>query len=292
MQRGGVSGNDPIAGLPDAGPRLFELGRAAWPQILLEFDAFCRYFGRHAAAGIPPDDRAADMFLACACGEGVAAALSALESAHSRDVARAIASIDSCPTFVEETLQAMRERLFTRCGPDPGKIADYGGRASLRSWLRTVSVRAAISIRRRKAEQRHELLAEPGDERIARGGPEFEYLLARYKQVFESAVQRALERLSPKERMLLRLTVIEGMSIDQLSVAYHVGRSTAARWIAGARAALFEKARREVHEQVLMTSSELDSLAVTLQSQLDVSVLDLLRCEEHDAVVESYRRSR
>ena len=286
-----VGDEEPKASAIDLVAGYFEHGRSAWPAIDLDIDTFRRYFARHASERIPGDDRAADMYLACACGYGVDGAVGALEHAFSRDIASAVASINPSPSFVEEALQVTRLRLFTRSGPAPGAIADYAGRASLRSWLRTVFVRSAISMRRRKAEQRHEPVTDQSDQRLARSGPEFEYLLRRYKEVFEDAIRSAIETLSPKERMLLRLSVVEGMSVDQLGAAYRVGRSTAARWIAAARATLFERARREVHEQVLVTSSELDSLATALRSQFEVNVGDLLRSRKADSVARTNPRT-
>jgi RNA polymerase sigma-70 factor (ECF subfamily) len=159
----------------------FEVGRVAWVQIPLAPDAFERYFVRHATgADVPKEAFASDMYLACACGESLTPALASIERTMSADVARAVASIDPSAAFVEDTLQAVREKLFVRKTDEPGRIIDYGGRGSLRGWLCAVAVRSAIARRRRKAEQRHQPLASRDDRRLARGGPEFELLHARY----------------------------------------------------------------------------------------------------------------
>jgi RNA polymerase sigma-70 factor (ECF subfamily) len=255
----------------------FELGRATWAQIPLAPVAFEHYFVRHATgADVPKEAFASDMYLACACAESITPALASIERTMLADVARAVASIDPSAAFVEETLQAMREKLFVRKADKPGRIIDYGGRGSLRGWLCAVAVRSAIARRRRKAEQRHQPLASRDDRRLACGGPEFELLRARYKVAFEHAVRDAIDHLPAKERMLLRLNLVEGMSIDKLGTLYGVGRSTAARWLASARATLFEQARRELRARVTLTSTELDDVATDLRSLLDVSVLRLL----------------
>jgi RNA polymerase sigma-70 factor (ECF subfamily) len=266
-----------------AAERAFELGRAVWPKLALEFDAFNRYFARHAqAAVLPRDVHAADMYLACACGYGVEGALAAFERTVVGNMARAVASIDSSGAFIEEILQTTREQLFVRRDGAPGKIVDYAGRASLRSWLCAVAVRSAISRRRCKGEQPHKAFAANEDGRLARGGPEFEYLRGRYKGVFEEAVRSAIQQLPAKERMLLRLHLVDGMSIDKLGVVYRVGRSTAARWLASARRVLFERSRQELHARLRLTSTELDSLATEIRSQIEVSIVPLLadtKCE-------------
>jgi RNA polymerase sigma-70 factor (ECF subfamily) len=269
--------------LRQAARRRFELGRAAWPQVDLESSVFERYFMRHASAeALPAEQHAADMYLACACAHGVDQALAVFERTLTSHVARAVASIDSSRAFVEETLQATRERLLVPKGGDPSKMADYAGRASLRSWLSAVAVRWAISQRRRTGERRHKLFTEEDDRRLAEGGPEFDYLRRRYKDEFEKAVRSAIKQLSPKARMLLRLNVVDGMSVDRLATAYKVGRSTAARWLASARRALLEQTRRELQSKLGLTSTELESLAGDILSQLEVSVLKLLASQTKD----------
>jgi RNA polymerase sigma-70 factor (ECF subfamily) len=253
--------------------RFFDTGRAAWPDLTLSFEAFETYFVGRVASGASPDiAHAGDMYVACACAFGIDGAIDALERTCVRSVARAVATIDSSPAFVEDVLQETRARLLVRSGQGPSAIADYSGRASLKSWLSAVALRWAISVRRRKGAQPHEPLSAEDDDRLATSGTEFLYLRARYKQVFEDAVRAAVAGLSPRQRLLLRLNVLEGMSVDALGAVYRVGRSTAARWLADARETLREAARREVQERLQVTSNELDSLADDIRSDFDVSL--------------------
>jgi RNA polymerase sigma-70 factor (ECF subfamily) len=256
---------------------IFDLGCAAWPELGLDRKSFEGYLARHAAQGVLPSEAyAPDMFLACACAQRIDRALTAFERTHAPDMARAVATIDASDAFVQEVLQVVRERLLVSRGGTPPKIADYAGRASLKSWLCAVALRAAISLRRRKGDKRHERFQVEEDMRVVERGPEFDYLRRRYKRAFEDAVRSALRRLAPKDRMLLRLNVVDGMSIDKLGALYKVGRSTAARWLAAARNALLEQARRELQEKTRLTSTELDSVAADVQSLLEVSVAKLL----------------
>ena len=257
--------------------RAYERGGTAWPGLELDAAAFEAYFLRHAGSGAPPaDSLAPDMYLACACAHGVPGALERVDRILTSDVARAVRSIDPSPAFVEETLQATRERLFVAKDGRPARVFDYAGRASLRSWLCAVGVRLAISQRRRKGDRRGRQVDEEQDVQLARQGPELEYLRRRYKDAFEEALRRAIGRLAPRERLLLRLNIVEGMSLDKLAAAYGIGRSTAGRWLAHARQMLFEAVRRELHAKLKLSSAELDSLAAEIQSQLDVSVMRLL----------------
>jgi len=257
--------------------RYFDSGRDTWPEVTLGREAFERYFARHLASGVVPAERhAADMYLACACAHGIDSALASFERTFIGDMSRAVASVEPSRAFVQEILQATREKLLVCKVGDTSKIADYAGRASLRTWLSAIVIRTAISHRRKKGERGHRSLGAQDDARLAAKGPEFEYLRGRYKTAFEDAVRDAIEKLPAKDRMLLRLNLVDGMSIDAIATAYNVGRSTAARWLAGARQALLKEARRGLRKGLHLTSTELDSLAGAMRSQLEVSVLELL----------------
>ena len=265
--------------MPEGSPAaraFFEAGRSAWPSFALPFDAFEAFFRPHLASAPPLDVHAADLYLAFACSRGEPTALAAFEHAYAIDLARAVGSIDPSQAVIDDVLQTMRERLFVPVDGEPGKIADYGGRASLRTWLTAIAVRDALSRRRRKGEQRHEAFIPERDRRLVKGGPELEYLHRRYKGACEEAVRSAVERLPSKQKMLLRLNLIDGMSIDQLAVMYKASRATTARWLVAARSALVEEARREMREKLALTDSDLDGLGPDLQSQLEVSILRLL----------------
>jgi RNA polymerase sigma-70 factor (ECF subfamily) len=268
------------------GQRFFDLGSAAWPEFVLPLTAFESYFARHALAETPPEEAyAADMYLACACANGDPKALAALDRTLKTDVARAVGSIDRSRELLEEALQGTRERLLVREGDGPARIADYAGRASLRNWLCVVATRWVLTQRRRKSERPHAPFRDQDDERLASGGPEFDYLRRRYKLEFEEGLRRAIQELPPKPRLLLRLHVVDGVGIDKIAVIFHVGRSTAARWIAAARASLYDRVRRNLRAKLHLTSSELESLAADIQSQLDASIIKLLARSRdvHDA---------
>jgi RNA polymerase sigma-70 factor (ECF subfamily) len=262
------------AGAASAAKRYFELGRAALPGVGLDYGTFERHLARH-----PPlerEDRAPDMYLACACAEGTGPALVELEAILRGVVARALGSVDSSPHFVEEVLQVTRARVLVSRDGQPAKIASYAGRASLKSWLCAVASRAAVDQKRRRmaVSPRPSLALDP--EPLAVGDPEFEYLRTRYKEAFESAVRAAIERLTPKQRLLLRLNAVDGVSIDRLGDMYNVGRSTAARWLAQARRELFEHTRQKLQGELRLTTTELESLARVMRSHIDVSILKLL----------------
>jgi RNA polymerase sigma-70 factor (ECF subfamily) len=255
----------------------FDAGRQAWPGVRLDAAAFARHLGGLAtiASALPPAALAADVYLACACASGAPPAVAAFDRSFSSTIARAVARIDASPAFVEDARQTILEVLLVAAPGAAPRIAEYGGRAPLRVWLHAVAVRAALNLRRRKPDQPHDPLGDEAPE-IAGEDPELGYLRSRYKAEFEGAVRTAMGRLSPGERALLRRHLVDGASIDVLAAEHGIGRSTAARRLAGARGALREHTRAELTSRLGLTRSAMDSLAGLLRSRLEVSATGLL----------------
>jgi RNA polymerase sigma-70 factor (ECF subfamily) len=248
-------------------------GRTAWPNVVLERDTVARYLEAANADGdgVPPE-HAADFFLACACAVGVPEATRALDGLLRREVARSIARIDARPEFVEDALQSLQIKLLT--GDEP-KIATYGGKAPLGKWLATAGARTALNLRRGKDNEPREAITSAFGENVA-CTPELAYLRDRYREAFEEALCAAVGELTERERVLLRMNLVEHLGVDRLSRVYGCGRSTVARWLAAARAKLLDSVRARLREQLKITDSEIDSIAAAVASHLDVSVARLL----------------
>jgi RNA polymerase sigma-70 factor (ECF subfamily) len=258
--------------MPPEASTLFDLGRAAWPTLGLAPTDFDRYVTRLEAEGTSPQEKyAADLYLACACATKVGGAVEAFERAHGNGLRRAMARIERSEAFVEEALQLVRIALFVA---EPPVIGGYGGRAKLATWATTIATRTALGLRKARSGRSHEPI-----EGVAVGvaaNLELDYVRERYRDDFRDAVRVAIERLSTKERALLRLHLGERLGIDRLAVVYGTPRSTVARWLATARATLMEEARREVQARLGVTPSELVEVGADLWSAIDVSLVRLL----------------
>jgi RNA polymerase sigma-70 factor (ECF subfamily) len=260
-------------------PELFARGVESWPTLPVAAAEFERHVGALAEQSAPPQLRhAADLYLACACALGLEGALATFESRYGALITTAIARIDEADSFVDEVAQTLRIRLFVDAPP---RIAAYGGRAKLSTWLMTLAARSAMD--QRAAPGSWTAATEPSsqvDPIDGAASPELDYLRTEYKAEFEEAVVVALAGLSARDRALLRLHLRENMSIDRLAVAYGVGRSTAARWLAAARSQLLEDTWREVRARLGATESEIHELGRMLQSQIHVSIVRLLGEED------------
>jgi RNA polymerase sigma-70 factor, ECF subfamily len=154
--------------MPEADPgaeiaALFEAGRTAFPDVTIEATALARYLGERcspAGAVLPPPALAADVYLACACILGAPGAHAAFERGFSEVIRRAAASVDSSPTFADDVRQEVLLGLLSAPPSGAPRISGYAGRAPLRPFVRTIALRTALNLRRRKADK----VSSPFDE--------------------------------------------------------------------------------------------------------------------------------
>jgi RNA polymerase sigma-70 factor len=106
--------------------------------------------------------------------------------------------------------------------------------------------------------------------------PELHVLRARHAEAISDALKRAIDTLTPEQRVILRLYYAEDRSTQQIAAILRVDRSTAARRLMAARRAVFAETKRLVCTQLTINTGEFASLAYAIHDQLDVSLRGLL----------------
>jgi RNA polymerase sigma-70 factor, ECF subfamily len=279
-------GSTPSRALERQLTTLIQRARAGWPELDLDEAAFVTHVARvlipDAAAGASIAEQleavhASDLWLAFGCAEGHEDAVNAFDKEVLRDVGPMIARLQPTPQLVDEIRQQLREKLLLAA---PGKrkearIAEYAGRAPLSAWVRVAATRAALDVLR-AAGARRESDVEPDDLSPGGDSPELEYLKERYRPQFKAAFQTALGNLDAEQRTVLRMHVVEGLNIDEIGGLFRVHRSTIARWIAEARVAILDGARRSLQQKLGLNEAEFHSLAGVVRSQLSLSLTDVL----------------
>jgi len=250
--------------------------RAAWPSVALDDDRFERAvaarLGEAPTAAVLAALHTDDLWLACACADGDAAALAAFEAHCGPTIERAIATAGIPTAERADLVQVVRQRLLVAPVDGPPRIATYSGRGSLVSWARVVATREAMRALPRTAR---ELAAE--DEELARvvapsDDPELGYLKRLYREELKQALAAAVDALDDRDRLLLRQHLIDRVGIDQLAAQHAVHRATVARWIEAAREAVVAATQRELLRRLRLTRSELASVLHLIRSDLDVSL--------------------
>ncbi|MDI1446271.1 sigma-70 family RNA polymerase sigma factor [Polyangium sp. 6x1] len=255
---------------------LLAAARATWASVTIDPDAFIPYLAARIGTDVPlihalSPRAGADLYLACGCAHGDAAALAAFDRALLRDVTAALARIDLGSTTLEDLRDRIRHRILIGESGALPRIAEYTGRGDLRGWLRVVAVREALGLlRKQKREERVHLELAHIDP--SSGDPELARIEQLYREEFQSAFREALASLSPRERNLLRQHFQQGLGIDQLGELYNIHRATAARWLARARERLASGTRQRMRERLQVERGELDDILRLIQSRLDITL--------------------
>ena len=275
-----------LEAIQDLDRRLWALvaeGRAAWPDLPLDAKILVQFVAHHltpdmadaALDGLRP----ADLYLACACAQGMTAAINAFDRDYMREVDIALAQMRIGPPRLSDVKQLVRQRLFVGGGTtgaptSAGKIAEYGGRGALRRWVRSVAVRTCLNdLRKGKREilvDDDQLIAQHA---ISQDDPEIEYMKRTYSNEFKVAFTEALTQLGPREQTLLRYHHVDGLNIDEIGAIYRVHRVTAFRWIEKAKELLVKATLDTLRTRLKLPADELDSVLRMIRSQIHLSLI-------------------
>jgi RNA polymerase sigma-70 factor (ECF subfamily) len=251
---------------------------AAWPAFHLPRVRYDEHvWTRVRARASEPADRvirtmpAVDLYLAAACCDGDAAALAAFRDTFVPTMRQALGKLGMSASTIDEAVQQVLVMVLVGDGRPP-QLAEYGGRGTLRSWLRTIAVRTGRRMLGLEA-------AAAGEDELAElpaavADPELALLRSQHRDQVRSAFASAFAALGERERNVLRQYYIDALTIDQLAALYQVNRATTARWVAGARLAVVTKTREQL-VALGVAAGEVDSIIRLVRSQLDVSVREI-----------------
>lgn len=267
-------------------PQALELRLGAWmerveqalPGVAVPHEALVRQMALRAGAdGLDAleDEGVIELALACACAEADRRALAIVEDRYISVVAPALAHMRLDAATVDDVAQAMRDKLLVAEAGGEIKLLRYAGRGTLHGLVKVTAVRTALSLLRR-----HRGVAPPADdfERLAEPAddPELHFLKARYRQAFKHAFARAVSMLESRERNVLRLHHMGGMTLEQVARMYGVDRSTIVRLLQKIRGKLFTSTCTALREDLAIERTELDGVLELIRSRFEVSLGRLL----------------
>jgi len=248
------------------------------PGATVDRIGFAGHMGQLAADGAAPPRGPAlvDLYLAFAAARGDPAAIAWLEREVLPAAIAALRALGTSPGDVDEAAQRVREKLLF--GGDGGpRLLGYRGQGRLRAWARVVAVREELMAgraRRREVPLGDAVLAaapDPSDD------PELGHLRRHYRAELATAMAAAVGALTVRERALLRYSFVDGLLLDEIGAIYRAHKSSVSRWLARARARLWQEARAALQERLAIDAGELDSIVRLLRSGLDLSLERLLQ---------------
>lgn len=273
-------------------------GRDSWPTLALPPADFIAHLAERAPlhdggvslAGLQAL-HLSDLYLACACQRGLPAALALFEQHYLQPLAASLKHTEPSAAAIDELCQQLREQLFVAVpasatqpagAAKPGKIGSYDGRGSLKSWLRVVALRATLTRRRGERRQRLQPLPDADVDTALLAlplgaGPELALLRNRHEPDIKQALTEALATLPAERVNVLRLHLLDGLTLEKIARLYRVNRSTVKRWLDDTHARLLAELRQRLQARLRLSRSDLDSLLTHLRSDLDLSLSRLLR---------------
>jgi RNA polymerase sigma-70 factor, ECF subfamily len=270
----------PPGGIEEQLAQLCGEAKATWPDVSVEGAAVVEAFVAKLSGEEPPaitSANVAELYLAIACARGDAVAIAIFDRDYLSVVPQALAGMRLPAATVEDVRSIVRDKLLLADGDRPPRILDYAGRGRLRGLIQVSASRAAID--RIRHEQREAEL--PADAQLAAAGNlELSLIKAQYREAFVAGFTTAVAKLPRRDRNLLRLHVLGGVTLEQLAQMYGVHRATVVRWLAAARAALFDATRDHVAAKLGAPDEELDQMFDLVRSRVELSVERLLASVE------------
>jgi RNA polymerase sigma-70 factor, ECF subfamily len=248
--------------------RAYAQGSRRWPAIHLEPEDFAAF-----ATGREVEANGEELFLCCACAQRDRRALEVLQRDYLSRVGDYVAKTDPSAAFADEVRQLLMERLVVGATP---RIAEYTGAGPLGAWLRVAAARTALNLKRGK---KNEPAAEDAPLKLqtAQPDPELDYLKSRYGKEFREAFRKVLGTLDAREKSLLSLYYLDGLSSPALAQAFKVHQATVRRWLEDTRERIVQETHAQLKNRLDLSSAELKSLMKVLHSQLEQSISRFLR---------------
>jgi RNA polymerase sigma-70 factor (ECF subfamily) len=259
---------------PDPG-EVAELHARALEQIEVDIDA--ESFARGlAAADIdrpPGGDGLIEIALVAGCDAGVRGAEREVADRYLSAAGEALAHMRLAGDLAEDIRQKVLEKLL---------VSDGGAPSKLRGLVKVVAVRTALSELRKGG--REVAMPEAGADIFAddpgAADPELAFVKRRYRAEFKLAFEDAVGDLGERERTLLRLHLLRGVTLEALAEIYGVHRATVTRWLTKARERLLSSTRERLGARLDIGRSEIDSVMKWIGSRLDASVSRVLRTRD------------
>ncbi len=213
---------------------------------------------------------AGELYLACACWRGDTRAILAFRSTYFAPIEPRLVRMGIAEAHCDDLWQELAMRLFVSVADEPPRILTYAGRGQLHGFVKVAATRLALDVLERLQRDTSDTWLEriPG----APSEPALHWIKQRHRAELKQEIEAAIATLAPRDRALLRLTIVERASIASLARTYQTHRSTVWRWILQARAELAAHVRARLAARWQIGDSELSTITMMLDSQIDLSL--------------------
>jgi RNA polymerase sigma-70 factor (ECF subfamily) len=259
--------------LDQAAALAYHAGRVTWPGLGMDLSAFQRWV---RAAGIeqePLTERGDELYLVAGCVGQDAAAYEAFERRYLATLTQNVGRIALSADQADELRQQLRVTLLLGTQP---KIGTFRGQGPLGAWVQVCAVRLALKL---GAAQDRLASKDSGVlEGLVSQEADQELLAAKsqYHDAFQAALEECFSGLPSRQKTLLRMHFLDGMSIDEMGQVFHVHRATIARWLVAIRREVLEQIFRKISLNLRTSSSEFRSMVRLVRNDVRLSLHRIL----------------
>lgn len=256
--------------------RAFEIGREAYPAIALPRETFVMFARARADTWKGNPERAADMYLACACVERIPAAVAEFLAAFGARIPVYLGKLARNADLVAE----VRQIVVTRCvmgdaDKQPALLA-YSATGSLEGWVRATAVREALALNRQSDRNGGEV-----DAVLEAQVPWVDQEISLFKQIYREPVSQAFAtacaQLAAEDRALLRLHYVDGVTTAKLATMFGISRATLIRRLAASRESLVDQVKSALKGASGVADQDFESVLRLVKSQIDLRLSVVLK---------------
>ena len=268
--------------------RVWEEVRAQWPAVELPAERFVRHLAERLPEMGSEEQLASrleqlslsDLYLACACVQGSAAATEAFDKHYLSRLPGLLGYLRQPAVIIDEVCQLTRVKLLLQTPEGAPRLNDYTGRGALLSWVKITAVRIALRVCESDKPAPDEGVVAVLESLPAPGDVELDFIRQRHQAEFRQAVRETFTALSPDERHLLRLHVVDQLSTTELGALFRVNQSTVSRWLKSARQTVFNETRRRLQAKLGLSARDFQSFLAALDSQLELGISQIFSEED------------
>ena len=266
--------------LEEALQEFVERAKAPWPEFAVSDEDFVAYVEKQSAEPISVQLLeflyAEDLWLAFAVLQQDEKAIQKFDRLLQKVTSSTCNRLDISLYGSNDQLQNAREAILLGKNGELPRLATYSGKGRLRGWLQIVVTRDIQRNSKTKKRQRTLLEAVESAFEIDGKDPELLSLKQENIAIFRSALHKTIEKLSEKERLLLRCWAIDEFSTAQIGGIIGVHRLTVGRRINRLRRKMLGLMKMELSKSLRLCKEELLSLMRNIESRFEASLSAIL----------------
>jgi RNA polymerase sigma-70 factor, ECF subfamily len=256
---------------------LCDEAEAAWPEFRVPRHTFlAKLQAIVPAAEAPslnrPEICHVDLYLAVACATGNPAAITAFTCRHTARLQDYLRRFSDSSDLIDEVRAKLEDKLLLSEGGFLPRIAQYEGRGPLGSWVTVAAKRCLLSILRARGRAPRTDPIEGLWDLWSTVPSSAHSQSQQYAATIKESLRQAIHSLTVRERTILRLSIIENVSLSQIARMLSINQSTVSRAFHGSLDKVNEEVRNRLKALHGMQDSEIESVVRDLRSRADLSL--------------------